>query len=160
MSRKQLSKITRIAGFILIPQAVGIAAVATTSASVGSWYSQINKPTFTPPNFIFGPVWTILYLLMGISFNIVWDQRKRHNIKTAVFAYTIQLFLNFTWSAVFFGFKSPFLALIDISLLWISIIFMIAAFYKIDKRASLLQIPYVLWVSFAFVLNLYIWMLN
>jgi len=150
----------KLAGFIVLPELVGLGAGAVTAKAISEWYSRLTKPTFTPPGFIFAPVWTVLYLLMGVSAYLIWQKRKQINIKPAALIYITQLTLNFAWSILFFGLKNPFFALVDIILLWLLIIFMFACFYRIDKKAGLLQLPYLLWVSFASMLNLSIWLLN
>lgn len=119
-----------------------------------TWYATLNKPSFSPPNWIFGPVWTILYILMGISLYLVWTKKKVPTI------FWIQLILNTVWSIIFFGMRNPTLALVDIAALWISIFLTIKSFYKINKLAGNLLIPYLIWVSFASILNLSIVLLN
>jgi translocator protein len=145
---------------LLVPQVVGGIAGFITVNSVTSWYSRLNKPSFNPPNFIFGPVWTLLYILMGISSYLIWAKRHSFYATKSLFVYGIQLILNFSWSIVFFGLKLPLGAFINVLLLWISIISMIILFYKVDKKAAFLQVPYLLWVSFASVLNYFIVLLN
>lgn len=132
----------------------GVLGSIFTISSIPTWYATLNKPFFSPPNLIFGPVWTILYILMGISLYLVWTKRRVPLIFWA------QLILNAIWSIIFFGFKNPTLALADIIALWIAIILTIKAFYKINKLAGQLLIPYLLWVSFATILNLAIVILN
>ncbi|MEK7573151.1 MAG: TspO/MBR family protein [Patescibacteria group bacterium] len=130
-----------------------------TTPAINTWYVTLNKPSFNPPNYIFAPVWTILYILMGLSFYLILVSKEREK-QTAVMFFVLQLILNVLWSLVFFGLHSPLGALITIVLLWISILMTIINFYKISKPASYLLIPYILWVSFASVLNLSIGMLN
>ena len=130
----------------------GISGFATAS-SINGWYVTINKPSFNPPNYLFGPVWTTLYILMGISLYMILQSDSNELRKKAVTIFSIQLFLNFCWSFIFFNFQSLGLAFAEIILMWISILTMIIIFYKINKTAALLQIPYLLWVSFAIVLN-------
>ena len=140
---------------ILICQlAGGIGSVFTFSA-IPNWYDFLNKPQFNPPNWIFGPVWTILYTLMGISAYLIFNKDKK-----ALMIFAVQLVLNAFWSIIFFGFHSILGGLIFIILLWFSILLTIAKFYKIDKNAAFLLIPYVLWVSFATILNYYLLVLN
>lgn len=132
-----------------------------TLPSIPTWYAALNKPIFSPPNWIFGPVWTILYFLMGISLYIIWNKnlkskKKDQAIKTFIF----QLVLNLLWSLVFFGLHQSLLAFITVITLWISIFMTIKYFYKISRFAAYLLIPYILWVSFAAVLNLFIVLLN
>ncbi len=144
---------------IIICELAGIIGSAFTFESVQSWYSYLEKPDFNPPNWIFGPVWTSLYFMMGISVFLVFVSGKEgSNRATLLFAG--QLVLNTLWSIAFFGMQSPFFGLIVISLLWISIVATIISFYPISKKAAYLLIPYILWVSFAAVLNYSIWMLN
>lgn len=132
-----------------------------TFPSISDWYEHLNKPVFSPPNWIFGPVWTILYLLMGISLYIVWTKSTNNNKKeNAIKIFIFQLILNLLWSLVFFGLRQPFFALITIYLLWISIYLMIKYFHQISKISGYLQIPYLFWVSFASVLNFAIVILN
>ncbi|MFN8115039.1 MAG: TspO/MBR family protein [Bacteroidia bacterium] len=120
----------------------------------------MNKPSFNPPNYLFGPVWTTLYILMGISLYMILQSDSNELRKKAVTIFSIQLFLNFCWSFIFFNFQSLGLAFVEIILMWISILTMIIIFYKINKTAALFQIPYLLWVSFASILNGSIWYLN
>ena len=140
---------------------VGIAATPFTLAAIPTWYQTLNKPSFSPPNNLFGPVWTLLYLFMGISAYLIWKKGvKNKTVKTALTYFLIQLGLNFLWSLLFFGLHSPLLAMVDIAALWIFIFITITQFAKIDKTASYLLIPYLLWVSFAAILNLSIVTLN
>ncbi len=132
-----------------------------TSSSIPTWYAALNKPAFNPPNWIFGPVWTLLYVLMGVSLFLVWQKGlKNKKAKTAVTIFGIQLALNVLWSILFFGLKSPILGLIEIIILWAFILLSIIKFSKISKTAAWLLLPYILWVSFAAVLNLAIFLLN
>jgi len=132
-----------------------------TFSSISTWYAGLNKPFFNPPNFIFGPVWSILYTLMGIALFLVWEKGlKNKNVSKAVKIFLLQLALNFLWSLVFFGFHLPFAALIVILALWISIFYAILLFKKISKPAYLLLTPYIAWVSFALILNFFIAILN
>ncbi len=146
---------------VIVVQIVGITSSLATASSISGWYLTLNKPSFNPPNWIFGPVWTILYLMIGISLFLVWTTKKDTRLKDkAYMIFAIQLALNWIWSIVFFGMQSPGLAAIVIFLLWITIILNFVCFYKISKVSGLLLIPYWLWVSFASVLNLAIWLLN
>ena len=137
----------------------GISGFATAS-SINGWYVTINKPSFNPPNYLFGPVWTSLYILMGISLYMILQSDSNELRKKAVTIFSIQLFLNFCWSFIFFNFQNLGFAFVEIILMWISILTMIIIFYKINKTAAFLQIPYLLWVSFASILNGSIWYLN
>ncbi len=145
---------------LLIPLAIGGIAGFATASGVNDWYVTLNKPSFNPPGYIFGPVWTFLYLLMGISLFIIWQSPAGQNRTNALIAFSVQLFLNFVWSFLFFKFELPGWALIEIVLLWLSILAMIILFARISKTAASLQIPYLLWVSFATILNAAIWHLN
>ena len=146
---------------IFLPLIAGFIGSVFTTSSITTWYAALNKPSFNPPNWIFGPVWTILYLLMGISLYLIWSKGiKKRSSKTALVVFLIQLALNSLWSILFFGLKSPFLAFIEIIILWFMILATIINFYRISKIASYLLIPYLLWVSFAFVLNFSIVLLN
>lgn len=148
---------------LLISVAVSFTA-AFGSLTVGDaftkWYPSLNKPVFTPPGWIFGPVWTILYLMMGIALYLVWRDGVKRDIRVAVPIFIIQLVLNALWSFIFFGLKAPGAALVEIVVLWMAIVLTVAAFFRISRTAGLLLIPYWLWVTFAVALNFSIWMLN
>ncbi len=135
----------------------GLGALFTTEA-VQNWYPLLNKPFFSPPSWLFGPVWTLLYILMGIACYRVWTSTKKYT--TAINIYWGQLFFNAIWSPLFFGLRSPILGLIDIVLMLLLIITTLITFYRIDKIAAYLLIPYLAWVSFATLLNASIWWLN
>ncbi len=146
---------------ILIPLAVGSIAGIFTASSVKDWFLLLNKPSFNPPSWLFGPVWTILYILMGISFYLIWINNKDVAKKRICYVYYwIQLLLNFLWSFLFFFFKNPGLALIDIVVLLTTIVLTTVSFHKVSKAAARLLIPYILWVSFATALNFEIWRMN
>ncbi len=146
---------------ISLPLAVGAVAGLFTSTAVGGWYSTVVKPSFNPPNWIFGPVWTLLYILMGIAFYLVWIKAGDNDLKrNAMLFYFIQLALNFCWSFIFFYAEQPGWALADIILLWVFIAATIYWFSKISKTAAWLLVPYILWVTFATALNFAIWKLN
>jgi benzodiazapine receptor len=132
-----------------------------TTSSVMSWYPTLIKPSFNPPSWLFGPVWTILYIMIGVSLYLVWTSKAKKKIKQkAYIIFGVQLILNSLWSIVFFGMQQPAGAFLVIALLWISIIYNALVFYRISKPAGYLLVPYFLWVSFASVLNFAIWMLN
>ncbi len=146
---------------IVICQAAGLIGTVFTLDSIPTWYAALNKPSFNPPNWLFGPVWTILYLMMGISLFIIWkEDLKNKVVKSAFTVFMIQLFLNTIWSIVFFGMQSLAGGLIIIVLLWIMILITILKFMKISRVAGILLIPYLLWVSFATFLNFSIFKLN
>lgn len=141
----------------MICQSAGIIGAVFTVSSIQNWYNFLNKPAFSPPNWLFGPVWIILYFLMGISLYWIWIKKSAGN---ALKIFAFHLALNASWSLVFFGLRNIFLALINIVILWILILIVIIKFYRVDKKAGLILIPYLLWVSFATVLNYNLWLLN
>ena len=146
---------------IIVCQLAGIIGSLFTSPSIPGWYASLIKPSFNPPNWIFGPVWTTLYLLMGIALFLVWEKSKKDKCaKIAIIIFAIQLVLNTFWSILFFGMQSPAFAFGEIIILWAAIAATIFAFYRISVPAAALLIPYILWVSFAAVLNFFIWRLN
>jgi translocator protein len=145
---------------ILIPLIIGGISGYFTSASITTWYVTLNKPFFNPPNYLFGPVWTTLYILMGISFYIILKKAKSEDLPKLSAVFVLQLMLNFLWSFIFFKYQNLGLALIEIVLMWCSILTMILLFYKTDRTAGLMNIPYLLWVSFASLLNAGIYYLN
>lgn len=145
---------------VLLPLAVGGVSGLLTSSGVSSWYTTLEKPLLNPPSFVFGPVWTILYIMMGISLYLVWNNRNSHDKQFLFKLFGFQITLNFLWSIFFFGLENPILAFIDIVLLWCFILANIIYFYKVSKLAGWLLVPYILWVSFASYLNLSIVLLN
>jgi len=146
---------------LVIPLAVGLAAALFTARGVHGWYLHLHKPPFTPPDWIFAPVWTLLYILMGIGLYLVWKLPEGTRLRrVSLLVFGVQLGLNFCWSLIFFVGHDPGLALVDISMLWLTILVMIVSFIQVREAAGLLQVPYVLWVSFATVLNYSIWDLN
>ncbi len=145
---------------LAIPLLVGSLSGYLTVSAITGWYADLIKPSFNPPNYLFAPVWTSLYLLMGVSLYMVWHTEPSKTRTRAVLVFYIQLFLNFWWSIFFFRFERPDIALVEIALLWVSILYMIITFHKIKPIAAYLQIPYLLWVSFAAILNQAIWWLN
>ena len=146
---------------ILICEFVGIAGSLFTFSSVNNWYTTLATPALNPPGWVFGPVWTLLYALMGIAVFLIWQKRTKrtsHNRALAVFA--AQLVLNGIWTPIFFGAHNLGLAFIDIVLLLLAIVWPIVEFYKISRPAAYLLLPYAAWVSFATYLNLALWLLN
>ncbi|MGB3776115.1 MAG: TspO/MBR family protein [Leeuwenhoekiella sp.] len=151
----------RIAICISICLLVGIIAAISTQSSVHDWYITLNKPDFNPPNWIFAPVWTILYLLMGFAAGIVWNKGFYHKwVKTALYHFGIQLILNALWSVIFFGLRSPLPALFIIISLLVLLFFTYKWFKVVDTKAAYLLVPYILWIAFASALNFEIWRLN
>jgi len=132
-----------------------------TTPAIPVWYAGLNKPFFTPPSWLFAPVWTTLYIMMGVSAYIIWKKRKE-SIEAAkgLVIFAGQLFLNAMWSVVFFGYKDIFFALLVIIFLWALILMCMIQFNKLSRNAMLLLIPYIVWVSFATLLNAAIWLLN
>ena len=146
---------------ILIPVLVGAISGYFTSSGVNGWYALANKPWFNPPSWIFAPVWTTLYVLMGIAFFLVWKSEPTNLIKkTAIALFAFQLLLNFFWSFIFFKLQQPGWAFAEIILMWVMILLTILWFGKINTAAAWLLVPYICWVSFASVLNYSIWRLN
>ncbi len=146
---------------VLICELAGIIGSFFTTPAIPAWYASLTKPSFNPPNWLFGPVWTTLFLLMGIAFYLIWQKLAvNKTAKLAMIIFIIHLGFNTLWSILFFGLRNPFYGLIDIAILWLMIVYLIYAFMAIDKRAAYLLVPYLLWVSFATVLNFAIWQLN
>ena len=145
---------------LLPPLLVGAIAGFFTSKAIPVWYASLNQPSFNPPNWLFGPVWTTLYILMGISFFLVWQLPPGESKNKVIKIYFIQLALNFAWSFLFFYFKNIGLALVEILLLWITIMVMLIRTHRIKPLASYINIPYILWVSFATALNAAYYFLN
>lgn len=139
---------------------IGFGAGFATASSIGTWYAGIQKPFFNPPNWIFAPVWTLLYILMGVSFYFVWKLAETSRRNFAMFVFVVQLALNGIWSLIFFNMHQVGWALVDIVILWIMIIITMYLFTSLSKIAAWLLYPYLLWVSFATVLNFSIWQLN
>ena len=146
---------------ILICEAVGVLSGVITMNDISTWYSTLQKPSWNPPAYIFGPVWTALYLLMGIAWWLVIESKvSQDDKKIAHIYFIIQLFLNFLWSILFFKFHSPDWAFVDIVLLILAVLITIFYFAKISKTAAWLLVPYIIWISFATILNYNIWILN
>lgn len=140
---------------------LGIAAVAgfVTAANIPTWYESLAKPSFTPPDGVFGPVWTLLYILIALSGWMVW-RKIGFSPDQPLVIYGLQLALNFAWSFIFFGAHLIGLAVIDVLLLWFAIVWNIATFWRVDRVAAALLVPYLAWVSFASALNIAVWQLN
>jgi benzodiazapine receptor len=140
---------------------VGSLGSLFTAPAIPVWYAGLDKPSFSPPNWLFGPVWTALFILMGVSLYLVLEKGiSRVGVRTAVIIFCAQFALNLLWSALFFGLRSPIMGLIDIIVLWGMIVLTTYRFYSISKRAAYLMVPYIMWVSFASALNLAIYLLN
>lgn len=146
---------------LAIPLAVGIiGGIFTTDSIADGWYASLNQPPFNPPKSVFGPVWTILYIVMGISLYMVWNEIPGKRRENALGIFCFQLLLNFLWSLYFFYFKDIEIALFDSIALWVSIVVMIRMFYRVKPLAAWLNIPYLAWVSFATILNAAYYILN
>ncbi len=146
---------------ILLCNTAGFIGSIFTFSSISTWYETLVKPEFNPPGWIFGPVWTTLYILMGISLYLIWNKGTKTPLaKIALTIFGIQLVLNAIWSILFFGLQNPLWAFIEIIFLWLSIFLSIFFFNKISKPAAYMLIPYIFWVSFAAVLNYNIYILN
>ena len=152
-----MKKIWKLIISIFLPFLASVIGGFFTTSSVSTWYLDLIKPSFNPPSWVFGPVWTLLYLLMGVSLYLVWIKKFDKNAFTF---FGIQLGLNALWSFLFFGIKFPSFAFIEIIFLWVAILITIIYFYRINKTSAYLLIPYILWVSFAAILNFSIMILN
>ena len=158
---KTISSTWKLIISIFICEATGIISALFANTSMNPWFSTLNKPSWNPPAFLFAPVWTTLYLLMGISLWLIWKSAVPAQQKNkAIILFSLQLFLNFWWSIIFFRFHSPALALVEIIVLLILILLTIISFSKLSKPAAWLLIPYIAWVAFATILNYSIWDLN
>ncbi len=158
----KLNLIKNIILWIFISTLSGAIGSFFTMNAIPTWYAQLQKPFFNPPNWIFGPVWSLLYGMMGIAMGLIASQKikKKHVKKQAYQIFLVQLALNCLWSIIFFGLKNPPLALAEILLLWASIFITIKTFQPLNRWAAYLLIPYLAWVSFATLLNLMIVILN
>ncbi len=157
----------KIKNYKLLAMSIGVCLLAGlvggffTSPSIGTWYVSLNKPAINPPNWIFFPVWTSLYILMGASLYLILKNGwKLEKIRAAIKVFCGQLFLNILWSAIFFGLRAPAGAFAEIIFLWLAILLTILKFWKISKPAAYLLVPYILWVSLAAYLNYSVWILN
>jgi translocator protein len=157
---KNWSSLAVLVLFVAICLAVSGAGAFFTADSVRTWYPALQKPAWTPPSWIFGPVWTILYLMMALAAWLVWRRRDPAGVNGALGLFAFQLVLNAAWSPLFFGLKNPLAGLLDIIPLWASILATVVSFWKISPASGALLIPYWLWVSFATALNFAIWRMN
>lgn len=162
---KNLNKMNRKVRILLVLTTcliVGFLSSKVTQQSISTWYPTLIKPIFNPPNWVFAPVWTVLFIMMGVSGGMIWNEidNKPEEVKKAFSFFVIQLGLNALWSYLFFGLQNPLLSLIEIILLWLLIFETYNQFALINKTASKLLLPYLAWVSFASLLNFSIWWLN
>jgi tryptophan-rich sensory protein len=157
----KMSNFAKLLVAIVVSQAAGLLGTIFTTPKIPTWYAELAKPSFNPPSWIFGPVWTTLFLLMGIAAYMVWKNGlENRGTKTALGIFLAQLVANVLWSAFFFGLENPGLGFAWILLLWAMIAWTISEFRKLSKPAAYLLVPYILWVSFASALNFAIWQLN
>jgi tryptophan-rich sensory protein len=156
-----MSNIFKLVISIAIPVSVGAISGFFTISGVESWYQTIVKPSWNPPNRIFGPVWTTLYIMMGVALYLIWKSESSDILKkTAIILFSFQLILNFLWSLIFFNQHLIGWALVEIIMMWVAILLTIFAFANVSKTAAWLLVPYIAWVSFATILNYTIWQLN
>ncbi len=145
---------------LLICFAVAGAGGLVTTPQIETWYAQLTKPTWTPPDWVFGPVWTLLYGLMAVAAWLIWRSGRSRQTRTALFLFAAQLFLNFCWSWLFFGLHWPGAAVAEIVALWLTIMLTLITFWRRVAAAGWLLVPYLLWVTFAGALNAAVWWLN
>jgi tryptophan-rich sensory protein len=157
-----MNKITRILAVVVTCLAIGYFSGIVTRSAITTWYPTLVKPSFNPPNWVFAPVWSMLYVMMGVAAGLVWDriESEKEVVKKALVFFAIQLALNALWSYLFFGLHNSMLAGLEIIVLWLMIFETYVQFAKINKIAGYLLLPYLAWVSFAAVLNGSIWWLN
>jgi len=153
--------IVKLVVSIIACQAAGVIGSVFTTPAIPNWYAALEKPFFTPPSWLFAPAWITLYLLMAIAAFLIWRKGLgEEGVKTALVIFLVQLVLNALWSLVFFGLQSPLYGMVVILLLWVAILLTIIKFFKLSAAAGALLLPYILWVSFASILNISIWVLN
>jgi benzodiazapine receptor len=153
--------ILELVGFVVLAELAGALGSIFTFPSIATWYVFLNKPIFTPPGWVFGPVWVALYLLMGVAAYLTYKEGfNKKEVRSALSVFACQLCLNAAWSIVFFGLHSIAGGLAFIILLWLAIALNLILFYRISRTAGLLMVPYLAWVTFASVLNLSVLLLN
>jgi len=161
MARSILYQAAALIAAIIISLSAGAIGTVFTGPAIPGWYAQLEKPPLTPPEWAFGPVWTTLYILMGISVFLVWREGwHRRDVRLGIGLFGLQLVLNALWSYLFFGLQSPLYGLIEIIALWVVLLATILWFYRISRVAAVLLIPYIAWVTIAMYLNAGIWLLN
>jgi len=149
-----------LVGCVLLCELAGVVPAILTAEDVAAWYPTLAKPAFTPPSWVFGPVWTTLYLLMGVALYLVWRRATGRRRQVALGAFGVQLALNAAWTLTFFGAREVLGGLVVIGALLAAIIATMGAFARVDRRAAALLVPYLLWVGFATALNYELWRLN
>jgi len=156
-----MNNILKLAISVAVPLAVGGLSGFATARGVATWYPTLTKPWFNPPAWVFGPTWTVLYVMMGLAAFLVWREGlARERVKAALVVFALQLALNALWSILFFGMQAPGWALVDIVALWLGIVATVVFFWRVVPAAGLLLLPYLAWVGFATVLNASLWWLN
>jgi len=161
MSNLRVREIPKLIVSILIVFFAGAVGTVFTLKEITTWYVTLPKPAWTPPNWVFGPVWSFLYVLMGIALFLVWREGlDRRDVQIAITVFAVQLVINVVWSLVFFGTHNIAGGLIMVIILWISILINIIVFYRISKPAGLILVPYIIWVSIASYLNYSVFILN
>lgn len=159
--RETLLLLGKALGAVLLCEGVGLLAGWATQTSVTTWYPTLNKPGFTPPNWVFAPVWTLLYGFMGLAAFLVWRRGLHHvRVRNALTAFVVQLVLNAGWSFAFFGAQSPALGLVVILFLWGTLAWTMDRFFRLRTAAGWLLVPYLVWVTYALALNVAIWGMN
>ncbi|MDD4412545.1 MAG: tryptophan-rich sensory protein [Patescibacteria group bacterium] len=157
----KISSFFKLSSAIIICELAGIVGSLFTTPSIATWYKSLAKPALNPPSWIFAPVWTTLFILMGVAIFLIWEKGfKVKKVKIALIIFAAQLVLNVFWSIIFFGLHNPGAAFVEIIFLWLAILLTIIYFFKISKPAAYLLIPYILWVTFASYLNYSIWQLS
>ncbi|MDP3882948.1 MAG: TspO/MBR family protein [Candidatus Staskawiczbacteria bacterium] len=180
----KFNKVLKLLASIIICEMAGVVGTFFTTPEINSWYSTLNKPAFNPPSWVFGPVWTALFVLMGVSLYLVWSkdfsienkigssQVKSWNKwsdkfwngswqkANIILIFGLQLVLNVVWSAIFFGAHNIGAAFFELLMLWVAIVYTIANFYRVSKWSAYLLVPYIVWVTFAGVLNVTLWLIN
>ena len=154
------SEFLTAAGFVVACFCLAGLGQFFSDAEPGEWYRDLQKPAFTPPGWVFGPVWTVLYTCMGIAAWFVWRERVTAHVSVALTLFVLQLLLNAAWPPIFFGYRNPGLAFAEIVALWIAIVATVSSFFRISAPAGWLMVPYLAWVTFAAVLNGFIWRMN
>jgi len=153
--------LTKALAAVLVCEGVGLLGGWATQTSVTTWYPTLTKPSFTPPNWLFAPVWTLLYAFMGLAAFLVWRRGlQRMQVRSALTAFGVQLLLNAGWSFAFFGARSPALGLVVILFLWGTLVWTVDRFFRVRRIAGWLLVPYLAWVTYALALNVAIWLLN
>lgn len=155
------SALGRLVVCLLVPQLVGVTSGLLTAGAVRGWYVTLVRPSFTPPTWVFGPVWTLIYLIMGVAAFLVWQRGLATSLaRLALGMFVAQLVLNWLWSLLFFGLRAPGVALLEIVLLWAAIAWCTVLFFRVRPVAGALLVPYLAWVTFATALNFEFWRLN